>query len=118
VRRVVVIAAFAALALMLGGFHQWDAQASSKTTLTVSPASPTVGSTFTLSGCGYPKGKLISIGAGPSGTSFEFHDVTPDAQGCVSTMFTAWRSGEWYAGAWFVSAPYRTLVDWFDFDVS
>lgn len=63
--------------------------------LNVDPASPTVGTTFTVSGCGY-KGTVL-LQAGLSGSNLSYKDVTADKDGCITGTFTADQAGGWIA---------------------
>ena len=67
---------------------------------TAGAASSQVGSTFTLSGCGYSKLTTIIVWHDYTGP---YQEVTPDANGCVSATFNAFGtnpSGSYTGQSW------------------
>lgn len=81
---------------------------STKPSLTVTPTSPTVGSTFTVTSCGWRSNETVALDAGWIGHTYLFSEnLSPDATGCVFASFEAFQSGDWVAQAWAQNAAGR-----------
>lgn len=75
-------------------------------TLTVSPDPVVLGTTFTLSGCGYPVTSISFEVAGPRTSGIDYFTAAEpvDAGGCYSAVWTAWWS---VAGDYQITSYFR-----------
>lgn len=86
--------------------------------LQVTPSAPTVGSSFTISGCGYTRLTTIIVWHNYTGP---YQEVTPDANGCVSATFSPFGidpTGLYQAQSWESSGGGWRLSSEIDFTVT